>query len=31
MSEDLPVIAVIGGGMAGLGAAHALETRPPRG
>ncbi len=26
MSEDLPVIAVIGGGMAGLGAAHALET-----
>ncbi len=26
MSEQLPVIAVIGGGMAGLGAAHALET-----
>ena len=26
VSEQLPVIAVIGGGMAGLGAAHALET-----
>ncbi len=26
MSEGLPTIAVIGGGMAGLGAAHALET-----
>jgi len=25
-SKDLPVIAVIGGGMAGLGAAHALES-----
>ena len=26
MSDEVPVIAVIGGGMAGLGAAHALET-----
>ena len=26
MSDNVPMIAVIGGGMAGLGAAHALET-----